>query len=93
MDGQAIKQQNEVPFMESFITQLRTINERLNSLQQRNFELSKRSGAYNTKPQDSCAKSEQDENNLKGCLINEINQIREYLSELEERTSELETFL
>lgn len=88
-----VKTTENAPFMENFISQMRMINERLNSLQQRNFELSKRSGAYETKAQDSCEKSKQDENNIKGCLINEMNQIIEYLYQLEERTSELENFL
>jgi hypothetical protein len=93
MDTKAIEKQNEIPFMENFITQMRTINQRLNSLQQRNFELSRRSGAYEEVPVEACAQSEQEENNVKGCLINELNQIREYLTQLEERTSELETFI
>lgn len=95
MDVKTIKQE-QPPFMESFITELIMINERLNSLQQRNFHLNRKCGVYpSSEPvvNNSRDQSEQDESNIKGCLINELNQAKEYLTELEERVTELETFI
>jgi hypothetical protein len=90
MDG--LKQKDPTTFIERTVVTMDTLNERLNSAQQRLYSLNIKAGCIEDEP--GCEESSLKSEPSAKTRINEcLEQSLKYLGRLEQRISELENFI